>query len=113
MTKRFLLGLCLALGLLAGAHASGGGVALDKFPVERVTNLPSLQNGARLFVNYCLNCHSANYMRYNRMRDIGLSDEQIKNNLLFAGNKVGDTMSVALDPVQAKNFFGAAPPDLM
>ena len=112
MTKRFLLGLCLALGLLAGAHASGGGVALDKFPVERVTNLPSLQNGARLFVNYCLNCHSANYMRYNRMRDIGLSDEQIKNNLLFAGNKVGDTMSVALDPVQAKNFFGAAPPDL-
>ena len=112
MTKRFLLGLCLALGLLAGAHAAGGGVALDRFPAERVTNLPALQNGARLFVNYCLNCHSANYMRYNRMRDIGLSDEQIKNNLMFAGTKVGDTMHVTLDPVQAKDFFGAAPPDL-
>ena len=51
-------------------------------------------------------------MRYNRMRDIGLTDEQIKNNLMFAGRKVGDTMAVALDPVQAKDFFGAAPPDL-
>jgi ubiquinol-cytochrome c reductase cytochrome c1 subunit len=71
MTKRFFLGLFLALGLLSGAYAAGGGVALDKFPAERVTNLPALQNGARLFVNYCLNCHSASYMRYNRMRDIG------------------------------------------
>ncbi len=112
MTKRFILGLLLALGLLAGAQASEGGPALDKFPAERVTNLPALQNGARLFVNYCQNCHSANYMRYNRMRDIGLTDEQIKNNLMFAGKKVGDTMSIALDPVQAKDFFGAAPPDL-
>ena len=112
MTKRFLLGLCLALGLLAGAHAAGGGVALDRFPAERVTNLPALQNGARLFVNYCLNCHSANYMRYNRMRDIGLTDEQIKNNLMFAASKVGETMHITLDPVQAKDFFGAAPPDL-
>ena len=113
MTKRFLIGICLALGLLTGgAHAAGGGAVLDKFPTERVTQLPALQNGARLFVNYCLNCHSANYMRYNRMRDIGLSDQQIKDNLMFAGNKVGDTMSIALDPVQAKEFFGAAPPDL-
>ena len=112
MTKRIILGLLLALGLLAGAQASGGGATLDKFPAERVTNLPALQNGARLFVNYCQNCHSANYMRYNRMREIGLTDEQIKNNLMFAGKKVGDTMSIALDPVQAKDFFGAAPPDL-
>ena len=112
MTKRFLIGICLALGLLAGAHAAGGGAVLDKFPTERVTQLPALQNGARLFVNYCLNCHSASYMRYNRMRDIGLTDQQIKDNLMFAGAKVGDTMSTTLDPVQAKDFFGAAPPDL-
>ena len=112
MTKRILLGLCLAFGLLSGAHAAGGGVALDRFPTERVTNLPALQNGARLFVNYCLNCHSANYMRYNRMRDIGLTEEQIKSNLMFAAKKVGDPMTITLDPVQAKDFFGAAPPDL-
>jgi ubiquinol-cytochrome c reductase cytochrome c1 subunit len=112
MTKRFFLGLFLSLGLLCGAHAAGGGVALDRFPAERVTNLPALQNGARLFVNYCLNCHSASYMRYNRMRDIGLSEEQIKNNLMFAAKKVGDPMTITLSPVQAKDFFGAAPPDL-
>ena len=112
MTKRFLLGLLIALGLLGGAFAAGGGSALDRFPADRVTSLPALQSGARLFVNYCLNCHSANYMRYNRMRDIGLSDEQIADNLMFAAKKVGDTMHVALDPVQAKDFFGTAPPDL-
>jgi ubiquinol-cytochrome c reductase cytochrome c1 subunit len=112
MTKRLFLALFLALGLTLGAHAAGGGVALDKFPTDRVTNLPALQNGARLFVNYCLNCHSASYMRYNRMRDIGLTDDQIKNNLMFAAKKVGDPMTITLDPVQAKDFFGAAPPDL-
>jgi ubiquinol-cytochrome c reductase cytochrome c1 subunit len=112
MTKRLFLALVLALGLSCGAHAAGGGVALDKFPTERLTNLPALQNGARLFVNYCLNCHSAGYMRYNRMVDIGLSEEQIKNNLMFAATKVGDLMTITLDPVQAKDFFGAAPPDL-
>jgi ubiquinol-cytochrome c reductase cytochrome c1 subunit len=72
----------------------------------------SLQRGARTFVNYCLNCHSANYMRYNRLIDIGLSEKDIKENLLFAGEKVGDTMSVAMNPKDAKKWFGAAPPDL-
>jgi ubiquinol-cytochrome c reductase cytochrome c1 subunit len=112
MTKKLFLGLLLALGLLSGAQASGGGAALDKFPAERVTNLPALQNGARLFVNYCLNCHAASYMRYNRMLDIGLTEEQIKNNLMFAAKKVGDTMTVTMNPTQAKEWFGATPPDL-
>ena len=112
MTKKVFLVLLLGFSLLSGAQAAGGGVALDRFPTERVTNLPALQSGARLFVNYCLNCHSASYMRYNRMQDIGLSEEQIKRNLMFAGKKVGDTMSITLNPVQAKDWFGAAPPDL-
>jgi ubiquinol-cytochrome c reductase cytochrome c1 subunit len=112
MMKKIVLGLLAALAFLAGAQAAGGGAALDRFPTERVTNLPALQSGARLFVNYCLNCHSANYMRYNRMQDIGLSEEQIKNNLMFAARKVGETMAVTLNPVQAKDWFGAAPPDL-
>jgi ubiquinol-cytochrome c reductase cytochrome c1 subunit len=72
----------------------------------------SLQNGAKLFVNYCLNCHGAAFMRYNRMRDLGLTEAQIKSNLMFASDKVGDVMKVSLDTRQAKEFFGAAPPDL-
>jgi ubiquinol-cytochrome c reductase cytochrome c1 subunit len=83
----------------------------DKAP-NKVNDLPALQNGAKLFVNYCLNCHSAAFMRYNRLRDIGLSEQQIKDNLLFATDKVGDTMKAAIDPKQAKDWFGSNPPDL-
>ncbi len=72
----------------------------------------SLQRGAKTFINNCLNCHSANYMRYNRLKDIGLTEKQIKDNLLFAGEKVGDTMTVAMNPKDAKKWFGVAPPDL-
>jgi ubiquinol-cytochrome c reductase cytochrome c1 subunit len=110
--KKILISLLMALGLAGGALASEGGFHWDKFPEEKATDLPSLQNGAKLFVNYCLNCHSAAYVRYNRMRDIGLTDEQIKDNLLFTGDKVGETMKTALDPKQAKDWFGAVPPDL-
>jgi ubiquinol-cytochrome c reductase cytochrome c1 subunit len=92
------------------AFASGGGHPLDKAP-ER-TSLDSLQNGAKLFVNYCLNCHSAVHMRYNRLKDLGLTDEQIKQNLLFTSDKVGGMMTTALDPKDAKAWFGAVPPDL-
>jgi ubiquinol-cytochrome c reductase cytochrome c1 subunit len=74
--------------------------------------MASLQNGAKLFVNYCLNCHSAAYMRYNRLQDIGLTEKQIKENLLFTTDKVGETMKAAIDPKQAKDWFGANPPDL-
>ena len=72
----------------------------------------SLQRGAKFFINNCLNCHSANYMRYNRLQDIGLTAKQIKDNLLFAGEKVGDTMTVAMNPKDAKKWFGVVPPDL-
>jgi len=72
----------------------------------------SLQRGARTFVNSCLNCHSANYMRYNRLVDIGLTEKEIKANLLFAADKVGDTMQTAMDPKDAKAWFGVTPPDL-
>ena len=110
-----LMGVCqatvlvAALGLGTSALASEGGFPLDKAP-DRVSNNASLQNGAKIFVNYCLNCHSANYMRYNRLQDIGLTEKQIKDNLLFAGEKVGDTMRVTMNPKDAKKWFGAAPP---
>src|SRR5881392_774402 len=110
--KKILIALAAVLGFAAGsAFASEEGIAWDKAP-NSLNDLSSLQNGAKLFINYCLNCHSAAFMRYNRLRDIGLSEEQIKQNLLFSAEKVGENMKVALDNKQAKEWFGAAPPDL-
>ena len=103
--------LIAILALLPGlALAASGGHPLDEAP-ER-SSLTSLQNGAKLFVNYCLNCHSATSMRYNRLKDIGLSEEQIKANLLFTQDKVGGLMTTALRPEDAKQWFGVVPPDL-
>ena len=110
--KKLILILIATLGIACSAQAAGGEVVVwDKAP-NLTNDLPALQNGAKLFVNYCLNCHSAAYMRYNRLQDIGLSEQQIKDNLLFATDKVGETMKAAIDPKQAKDWFGANPPDL-
>jgi ubiquinol-cytochrome c reductase cytochrome c1 subunit len=110
--KKILSALLMLLVLSSGAQASGGGYPLDKFPKERLSDLAALQNGAKLFVNYCLNCHEAAFLRYNRMQDIGLTEAQIKQNLMFSTEKVGDTMKVALSARSAKEWFGATPPDL-
>ncbi|VTU20013.1 Cytochrome c1 precursor [Variovorax sp. PBL-H6] len=109
--KKLILTLIAALGIVAGAHAAEGGIAWDKAP-NKTNDLAALQNGAKLFVNYCLNCHSAAFMRYNRLQDIGISEQQIKDNLLFTTDKVGETMKANIDPVQAKAWFGGVPPDL-
>src|SRR5690606_9065935 len=93
------------------AMAAESDFALDTAP-DRSHDLAAVQNGAKLFVNYCLNCHAASFMRYNRMQDIGLSEQQIRDNLLFTTDKVGDLMTIAMDPRDAKAWFGAAPPDL-
>jgi len=98
----------LALPVTAQANT---GMQLDKAPIN-TANQESLQRGAKIFVNYCLNCHSAASMRYNRLKDIGLTDEQIKANLMFAAEKVGEPMTVAMNKKEAKVWFGAAPPDL-
>lgn len=110
LCKKLLFGLALALQIVA-AQAASGGIAWDKAPVK-TNDQSSLQHGAKIFVNYCLNCHSASFMRYNRLRDIGLTEQQIKDNLLFTTEKVGDTMKAAIDPQQAKAWFGVNPPDL-
>jgi ubiquinol-cytochrome c reductase cytochrome c1 subunit len=110
--KKLFVTLLLALGVAAGAHAAEGEeIHWDQAP-SRTNDLPALQNGAKLFVNYCLNCHSAAFMRFNRLRDIGISEQQIKDNLLFITDKVGDTMKSPMDPKDAKEWFGAVPPDL-
>ncbi|GJI96700.1 cytochrome c [Duganella caerulea] len=107
-SKKLLAILALVPGLVL---ANEGGVALDKAP-DRSNNMAALQNGAKLFVNYCLNCHNASSMRYNRLRDLGLTEEQIKANLLFTGDKVGEMMTTTMNPKDAKAWFGVVPPDL-
>ena len=109
--NRLAIALVALLSVPLVALAAGDTVKLDRAPiVER--DMPSLQRGARHFVNYCLNCHSANYMRYNRLQDIGLTEQQILDNLVFTGVKVGDLMKTAMDSKDAKDWFGAVPPDL-
>ena len=105
--KKILIAL-LSAPLLAFASAE---LHLDKAP-DHSRDFAALQHGAKIFVNYCLNCHSASYMRYNRLTDLGLSEAQIRDNLMFAADKVGETMTIAMKRADAKQWFGAAPPDL-
>lgn len=107
-----LLAVLVATGFVRPVAAAEHGYAWDRFPMQKMADKAALQHGAKLFVNYCLNCHAASYMRYNRLQDIGLSNDEIKKNLLFASDRVGDTMKVTLDPKQAKQWLAAAPPDL-
>jgi len=109
--KNVLSGLLFSVGMSLGVHAAVGGIEWDKAP-NKTNDMAALQNGAKIFVNSCLNCHSATYMRFNRLKDIGLTDQQIKDNLLFTTDKIGETMKVAMDPKNAKDWFGGVPPDL-
>jgi ubiquinol-cytochrome c reductase cytochrome c1 subunit len=93
------------------AFASGPGVQLDRAPVNLHDKI-SLQRGAQIFVNHCLNCHSASAMRYSRLKDLGLTEAQIRENLMFATDKVGDPMTTTLNARDGKNWFGVMPPDL-
>lgn len=109
------LGKCLAVlaflpALLVPAAAQAA-AKLDRAQVD-VSDVVSLQSGARTFVNYCLNCHSASLMRYNSLESIGLTEQQIRDNLMFTGDKVGDSMDVAFPNADAKAMFGTVPPDL-
>jgi ubiquinol-cytochrome c reductase cytochrome c1 subunit len=93
------------------AFGSGPEMKLDRAPIHPADKL-SLQRGAQTFVNYCLTCHSAEYMRYNRLRDLGLTETQISDNLIFTGQKVGELMTVAMRKKDTKRWCGVAPPDL-
>jgi ubiquinol-cytochrome c reductase cytochrome c1 subunit len=106
--KKFLIALLFAPVM---AFAAGAALHLDKWPGS-VSDKAALQNGAKLFVNYCLSCHSASYMRYKNLMDLGLTEAQVKDNLMFAGEKIGDLMTVAARYDEQKKWFGATPPDL-
>lgn len=106
-----VVALTLLLGTAAASASVGSDTRLVPAPIDRL-NVESLQRGARVFVNYCLNCHSARYMRYNRLTDIGIDAALIQDNLMFASEKIGETMMVAMTPKDAKAWFGVPPPDL-
>jgi len=113
-TTRFaaLLAALVAFGFAGAAFASGGvDIRMEPAGIDRLDRA-SQQRGARIFVNYCLNCHTAKYMRYNRLTDLGLTEAQIRENLMFATDKIGETMSIAMQPADARLWFGAPPPDL-
>ena len=106
--KKLLIALLFAP---LASWAAEEGYRLDRAPIDP-TDLVSLQAGARTFVNYCMGCHGAEYMRYNRLTDLGLTEQQIRDNLMFTADKVGETMKVAMTAKQGKAWFGVAPPDL-
>lgn len=111
--KKMIFAMMLAV-LPMAATAAGGGVHLDQAPID-LTDKASLQRGAKLFTNYCLSCHSAKYMRYQRVaEDLGMTEEQVEKNLMFGGpdQKIGDTMKVAMPVAQSEKWLGVAPPDL-
>jgi ubiquinol-cytochrome c reductase cytochrome c1 subunit len=107
--KKLILAICLLFSIHLSLGASD--IKLLKAPVN-LEDKQSLQRGARNFINYCLNCHSASYMRYNQLQLIGLSEETIKKDLLFTSDKIGNPMSISMGADDAKKWFGAAPPNL-
>ena len=106
------LTLCFSLVALSLNALAAGKVNLDHADTD-IMDRASLQNGAKLFMNYCSGCHAISFMRYNRIgSDLGLSDELVKQNLMFAGNKPGETMVTAMPEDAASKWFGGVPPDL-
>jgi ubiquinol-cytochrome c reductase cytochrome c1 subunit len=110
MAMRTLLAVLLGLALSAGATAKSGEMMAFE---PNLSDQKSLQRGAALFVNYCVSCHSASYMRFNRLgRDLGITEEVLKKNFMFGTDKPGETMTVAMNPADGEKWFGVAPPDL-
>lgn len=109
---RWLLALLVLAGLPGFASAAGGGAAYEHANIN-LSNQASLQRGARNFVNYCMGCHSAQYVRYNRLaEDVGLSEDQMVTNLMWAAEKPHETMEIAMPGGDSERWFGVTPPDL-
>ncbi len=112
--KRYVSSIVLALGLLAGAAGAFAQEETELAPAgTNIQDQASLQRGARLFFNYCVGCHSLKYVRYQRLaEDLGLSEQEVMDNLNFTGAKFGETVVSHMPEDLAKQWFGKAPPDL-
>lgn len=103
----------LACAFVLGGIAQGATEGDLDEPHNDVSDLESLQRGARYFVNYCLGCHSAQYVRYSRVaEDLQIPEEQLIENLMFTGERPFDTMTIAMRPEDANRWFGVTPPDM-
>ena len=109
--KKLIAVITLALMPLTGMAAGGGNVHLEMANID-LSNHAAIQRGAKHFVNYCMGCHSAKYVRYKLFTEVGLTEDDIKNNLIFSDAKVGDLMKIAMPEAEAANWFGAPAPDL-
>lgn len=115
MTKTFqarvaavLGGLLLSFSALAAAPA--GGIMQSG---TDLSDKASLQRGAKYFMNYCSGCHSLQYLRFSRMaEDLGMSEEEVMENLNFTGAAFGEHIMSSMPAEQAAEWFGVAPPDL-
>ena len=108
--KKLIAIVLLVLPVLVSATSSG--VHLKHANID-LGDQASLQNGAKLFVNYCLSCHSASYMRYSRVaKDLGIPEDTMIKNMLFVTDKIGKNMEIAMRGKDAEKWLGVAPPDL-
>jgi ubiquinol-cytochrome c reductase cytochrome c1 subunit len=116
MNRKLLLTITLlvAPGLAAASAAGGGPEGYHwRHADNDLTNIKSLQRGAKYYVNYCLGCHSLNYVRYQRLgEDLAMTEDQVEENLLFAGDKVTEMMTIAMPESDSERWFGRTPPDL-
>jgi ubiquinol-cytochrome c reductase cytochrome c1 subunit len=111
--KRRIALLAALLAFSVAAVASEAAHDVVEPARNDITNVASLQRGARNFVNYCMGCHSARYVRYGRLgQDLGLSEQQVIDNLMFTGERIHDTMKISMRPEDAARWFGTTPPDL-
>lgn len=109
--SRAVIALVVGLGLV-GPVVAQHEAALE-LANNNVANVASLQRGAKYFVNYCMGCHSAQYVRYNRLaEDLQIDEVAVRENLMFTGERPFDTMSIAMRPDDAERWFGITPPDL-
>ena len=92
--------------------ASSSGASLESANIQ-IEDRESIKRGAKLFVEYCLNCHSAELMRYSRIgQDLSMNDDEVRSQLITTDAKIGGVMKVAVEKEDAKRWFGKAPPDL-
>lgn len=99
-------------GTLTGEDGSTTTLECSKAPID-LTNKGSLQRGAAMFMNYCVGCHSAQYVRHSRIaQDLDIPPELVEKYLMVTSNQIGDHITAQIDPELQGVWFGAAPPDL-